>query len=120
MRLRALLASWPLWAAQTSRCRSHGHKPHVQGMQSLPVPYGRQGGSCSRSDPAAVIAWCSRRPQAPDHGVSWQEDAALAESVQKMAQLALLGLGGAADMYPDTLDELYAASAEEQVSRIML
>ena len=50
------------------------------------------------------------------------DDAALAQSVQRMAQLALLGLGSAAGMFPNAqnLDELYAASAEEQVSRIML
>ena len=48
--------------------------------------------------------------------------AALADSVQRMAQMALLGLGSAAKIYPDwqDLDELYAANAEEQPSRVML
>ena len=48
--------------------------------------------------------------------------AALADSVQRMAQMALLGLGNAAKLFPDwqDLDELYAANAEEQPSRVML
>lgn len=40
--------------------------------------------------------------------------------IQEMAEKALLGLGDARLIYPTTLDDLYAAYADETPGRVML
>lgn len=53
-------------------------------------------------------------------GVEEEEDAELAAAIGQLAELALLGAGQASQLYPETLDELYASVADEAPFRIVL
>jgi hypothetical protein len=44
----------------------------------------------------------------------------MAKAIDQMASLALLGVGDAAQMFPETLEEAYASYADEMEWRIML
>jgi hypothetical protein len=47
-------------------------------------------------------------------------DAELQRAIGQLAELALLGAGRAAELFPDSLDELYAAAADEAPFRVLL
>jgi len=57
---------------------------------------------------------------AADGGPSEQEDAELQRAIGQLAELALLGAGRADEMFPSTLDELYAAALDEAPFRVVL
>lgn len=47
-------------------------------------------------------------------------DAELQRAIGQLAELALLGAGHATDLFPESLDELYAAAADEAFFRVLL
>ena len=48
-------------------------------------------------------------------------DQEMSEAVEAIAELALLGMGNAATMYPNTLDEAYAAYGSDEMEwRVVL
>ncbi|PRW57862.1 helicase MOV-10 [Chlorella sorokiniana] len=49
-----------------------------------------------------------------------EQDEELQRAIGQLAELALLGAGRAADVYPETLEEMYAASLDEAPFRVML
>lgn len=57
---------------------------------------------------------------AGERGEAAAEDAELERAVGQLAELALLGAGRAAQLYPATLDELYEAAQDEAPFRVVL
>ena len=49
-----------------------------------------------------------------------EADAELDRAVGQLAELALLGAGRAAELFPSTLDELYEAALDESPFRVVL
>ena len=49
-----------------------------------------------------------------------EEDEELQRAIGQLAELALLGAGRADELFPDSLDEMYAAAADEAPFRVML
>jgi hypothetical protein len=48
------------------------------------------------------------------------EDRDVARAVEQIAELALLGLGSMAQVFPETIEEAEEAFAEEQTFRVIL
>ena len=59
-------------------------------------------------------------PTHPTAGAKKEEDLELVRAIEQLAELALLGSGRAADMYPATLEEMYDASLDEAPFRVVL
>jgi hypothetical protein len=53
-------------------------------------------------------------------GAAGDDDVQLALAVQAIAEAAQLGVGSAEQLYPQTLDEYYAACEEEQPWKVAL
>ncbi|KAI7838701.1 hypothetical protein COHA_007499 [Chlorella ohadii] len=63
-------------------------------------------------------------PELPADGASGEgaeeQDEELQRAIGQLAELALLGAGRAAETYPETLEEMYAASLDEAPFRVLL
>ena len=81
------------------------------------------GGECACMHGCVPSTPTPPRPTRPAHpagATPEQEDAELQRAIGQLAELALLGSGSAGDLYPDSLDEMYAAAADEAPFRVML
>jgi hypothetical protein len=90
----------------------NGHPSHHQQQQQQ-----QQGGGNAAAGASGLRGLLA---DSGEGGAAGDDDVQLALAVQAIAEAAQLGVGSAEQLYPQTLDEYYAACEEEQPWKVAL